>query len=252
MEAASRGGVRRGSKRLFASLAQLLLLLDLPYLFFLHFALFAQAYGSGRGTTNRAMDFRVFRYPPPALHKPDHRFHLKKYKLAHRPRPWVWKTSAQSLSLAAGYKPYLITSMASPPSSSSTVSDFMSAGSTGGFLSSNIEDKIIMEELMMKKAEPCDHGGVEESGYGPCKINKEYLPPVALLGKPAKSYALEVSQEYTNGRLIIGAEILKNHQYFEAYRVNNRLTLNLVYETIKFPGSVESLEQATSVCTVNQ
>ncbi|KAG8647941.1 hypothetical protein MANES_09G128550v8 [Manihot esculenta] len=110
--------------------------------------------------------------------------------------------------------------MASSSSSTSSSSDFIGAES---FLGSNINDTIIMEELMMRKAKPykCICGGVKESKYGPCNILwlcwAKYLMPRKLT--------------------------LKNHQYFEAHRANNdRPTLNLVYKGFKFPGTIESLE----------
>ncbi|KAG8660426.1 protein FANTASTIC FOUR 1-like [Manihot esculenta] len=144
---------------------------------------------------------------------------------------------------------YMISSLFFPPSpssSSTSSSSFRSLTSSSSYSSwsSMLDDVIGTEsgvyldsiseeetEARMEKLLQPYHRNLSKRNQQPCEMRKKYPPPIPLLARTGNlpgHMPWNLTRHYSNGRLILKEQRVKHHEYFEAYRENGRLILNLV------------------------
>ncbi|XVE95358.1 hypothetical protein REPUB_Repub02eG0090100 [Reevesia pubescens] len=134
---------------------------------------------------------------------------------------------SSSLSSSSDFQslfPSLSTHSSSYSSCSSGMDDMLGTES-GVYMS---PDALKMPEID-QKTNGCSYPGKRKRERA--TMTGEYPPPIPLLARTGNlpgHMPWILARHYSNGRLILKEEKVKHHEYFEAYRENGRLILNLV------------------------
>ncbi|XWS23849.1 hypothetical protein CRYUN_Cryun28dG0050400 [Craigia yunnanensis] len=117
-----------------------------------------------------------------------------------------------------------LSTLSSSYSSWSSAMDDMLGTESGVYMSTN---ELKMPEMALKPNGYNYHG---KRKRGRAMIG-EYPPPIPLLARTGNLLGHMpwiLARHYSNGRLVLKEEKVKHHEYFEAYRENGRLILELV------------------------
>ncbi|KAJ0086351.1 hypothetical protein Patl1_08470 [Pistacia atlantica] len=147
------------------------------------------------------------------------------------------KLLSQSSSLTT---PSLLPSNLTCSSSWSSAMDDLIGTESGVCMNSDEE-----QTLQVDKSEAIDHSHKFGKRRQRCSMSREYPPPIPLQARTGNlpgHMPWVLTRHYTDGKLILKEERVMHHQYFEAYRENGRLILNLVFLDDTVTSNNEELE----------